>query len=365
MFPSFSSFGGFQLTCCAPPTSTSEEVSIGPSSDAMRISEALLLLSGTAAAEALEEVGADADAHGGAPPEGGVTSRGAQATAAGGPMLLGALRPERNKMSTGNLSLAGASAQSTAADAAELAGASSIGSDTPGSPRSSATPLGFSEGSGALFTRSESFEVDLAELPDLVVPEREVPLVSGRLAVRFRDLEKAIFAESGGPLVAFLQHVMGCREISAGPWLEHVRDETGSGSQQLQRSQYQLPLPDDVPEVAARLLGLGKSVSSSTFTRISRNNGHIILQQSSRTEGLLYSERMRVINIHLLEADSSGDVAWRSWTHIAWSKALPWTHSFIGRIIDNRVKAETKANAPKLMRVLGEAAANVGRSSRI
>jgi len=206
---------------------------------------------------------------------------------------------------------------------------------------------------GSQFVRTTSFEVDHSELPELNIPAKEQPLVSGHLDVHFENLSKAMFVDEGSPFTAFLCGTLGCFNVQASPFVDEA---AGSASTMVQRSTYRLPLPADVPEVAIRLLRLGKSVSSATFTRAVAGPGRITLQQISRTEGLLYSERMRVMNIHCLEADPAGGVTWRTHTRIVWTRPLPWTHSFIAKIIDSRVKSEMKGNMPHLMLRFKEAA---------
>merc|ERR1719401_1490678 len=94
---------------------------------------------------------------------------------------------------------------------------------------------------------------------------------------------------------------------------------------------------------------MGEAVKSSTLTRVCRRDGEVILHQISRTEGLLCSERMCIKTTHVLEAGEQDAVSWKTWCEVVWSKPLPWTQLFIAKFIENRVKADTGANAPKLM----------------
>jgi len=226
-----------------------------------------------------------------------------------------------------------------------------------GSPTAEAA-RGADAANGAELIRTASFEVDHSELPELCIPEKEQPLVSGHLDARFDDIATTIFRHVDSPFDSFLCGDMDCFDMFSSPFVEETE---GVADTTVQRSVYQLPLPADIPEIVARLLGLGKSVKSTTFTRAVTSKGLITLQQISHTEGLLYSERMRVMNIHCLEEDPAGGVAWRTFTRIVWTKPLPWTHSFIVKFIDGRVKAETKINAPKLMRCIKDGAGEVGR----
>jgi len=212
-------------------------------------------------------------------------------------------------------------------------------------------------GSAPRFVRTPSFKADHSELPELRIPEGERPLVSGHLDGPFQDVAATIFRHEDSPFDAFLCGDMACSDMRSSPFVE---EGSGSSYTTVQRSVFQLPLPSDIPEVVARLLGLGKSVKSTTFTRAVARKGRITLQQISQTQGLLYSERMRVMNIHCLEEDPAGGMAWRTFTRIVWTRPLPWTHGFIVKFIDGRVKAETRINAPKLMRCIQEAAGSVG-----
>jgi len=205
------------------------------------------------------------------------------------------------------------------------------------------------------YARSSTFERDSSHLAEAVLPSwSSDPLVAGHLGMSFDDLSSALTGgEDGGPGMAFLREALGCFNCTSSPWVECFKSAKDTT---LQRCQYSLPLPGDVPESAARLLGIGKSIPSSTMTRL-RVGPEIIMQQITRTEGLLYSERMCVMNTHVFQPGERGGVAWRTWNQIVWLKPLPWTHSFISRLIESRVKADTKEKAPKFMAIVSQAAA--------
>mmetsp|Transcript_107193 Transcript_107193/g.309989 ORF Transcript_107193/g.309989 Transcript_107193/m.309989 type:complete len:363 (+) Transcript_107193:96-1184(+) len=271
-----------------------------------------------------------------------------EVSAAEMPRLLGAPRPASMKMSAGNLSCAstrssadGAGGTSAASDASPMSGMSEDGIEEP--------MLTEAYEHTVLTSRPASFESDIFGMPDFDSLEREAPLAAGRLEASLSDLADAMLSADGdGPLAKFLIDGLGCKSLTGGRWWQDNVDDK-EASQFLRRCRYQLPLPADVPDVAIRLLNLEAFVGSSTTSRLSISAERITLQEVSQTEGLLYSERMRVMNVHVWEAAASGGVVWRSWTRTVWTKALPWTHAFIAKTIENRVKAEAKSATPRLM----------------
>lgn len=242
-------------------------------------------------------------------------------------------------------------------DDVELPSAVSKASTTVPSCASSSTCSVKEAGSLA---RTPSFDGDCLQLADLAVPAATRPTVSGRLDAGLADVHGALLrSEAGGPCAEFLRGALDCFDVQAGPWIDCPRSSDAT----VQRMRYSLPLPADISESIARLLGLGKAVPSSTVSRVAADGGEVVLQQITRTEGLLYSERMRVLNTHTFRQGDSG-VEWHTLTQIIWLRPLPWTHGFIARLIERRVKSETLDQAPKLMAVVGRMASAAGSAAR-
>mmetsp|Transcript_61325 Transcript_61325/g.176453 ORF Transcript_61325/g.176453 Transcript_61325/m.176453 type:complete len:348 (+) Transcript_61325:79-1122(+) len=276
------------------------------------------------------------------------------------PRPLGAPQPDVVKMSTGNLSCASQSTTDSSGG---------VDFSRASSPMSRRTidpcvddPLTVVACAPAP-PRSASFDMDLSEMSETAPPAEE-PLVAGRLEVHFHDIAKAMLAaDDRSPLTIFLKGVLRCEGLTGEQWSREVVTEPGV-SLFLRHCRYQLPLPDDIPDVALRVLKLKGSVQSSTTSRLEVSADGITLHEVSRTHGLLYSERMHVMNTYRFEADAMGGVAWRSWTRTVWTKALPWTHGFLVKLIEGRVRAEAASMTPGLARGLETAARELAAASR-
>merc|ERR1712113_328578 len=136
-------------------------------------------------------------------------------------------------------------------------------------------------------------------------------------------------SEDGGPCTGFLRECMGGSDFSLGPWVA-CQSVAGLTTHQMK---YRCPLPSDIPEFIARLLGMGKTVGCSVVTQLIERDAQVILQFMTRAEGLLYSERMRIVNCHVFQPCRTGGVSWYTLTEIVWLRPLPWTHAFITRIV--------------------------------
>jgi len=225
-----------------------------------------------------------------------------------------------------------------------LSSASNVSTSVPSCASSSTC----SDKEAGNLARTPSFDGDCLQLAGFAVPAATKPTVSGCLDMGLADLHSALLrSEGGGPCAEFLSGMLGCFDIEPGPWVDCPR----SADATIQRTRYSLPLPADIPESIARLLGIGRAIPSSTVSRLAADGAEVVLQQITRTEGLLYSERMRVLNTHIFRQVDSG-VEWRTLTQIIWLRPLPWTHGFIARLIEHRVRSETQDQAPKLMAVL-------------
>lgn len=285
------------------------------------------------------------------------------------PRLLGAKRPEAVKMSTGNLSVVsggsttdegGVNSGSSDGSPASTCSRNNILEALEEEPRSGweLNPLLFGQ-------RTASLANEVAEMPGLASDGPEALVARGHLDASITDLARALLVTEGDlPMTTFLKDVLGCRNVLGGHWCQDPDFEGDEATLFSRRCRYQMPLPGDVPEVAVRLLGLGAYLDGSTTTRLTLDAARITIQESSRTEGLLYSERMRIMNTHVLEADPAGGVAWRSWTQVVWTKALPWTHAFIAKSVESRVRAEAKSITPALMHQFERAAIEVNSCSR-
>lgn len=156
-----------------------------------------------------------------------------------------------------------------------------------------------------------------------------------------------------GPFKRFLREVLGCKDIVAEPWMESL----GLSGTMAQRIRYVMPVPRDLPDSVARFASIPETVMGTTFSFMSaasheHEDDELIVVQRSFSEGVLYSNRLRVQHTFSFRPHPSGGVQCRQWAESIWLEQLPWTHRFITNIVAKKVQAEAIATAPDLARIL-------------
>merc|ERR1740121_2663779 len=122
---------------------------------------------------------------------------------------------------------------------------------------------------------------------------------------------------------------------------------------------YVMPAPSDIPDAVKRIITIPDTVvgTSKSWFVVSDDGRELVLLQRGSSEGVLYSDRFHIEYIYEFKPDSSrGGLDFRAWVDIMWSKPLPWTHSFLTRTLEKKVKTETADKFKVFLRVLQESA---------
>jgi hypothetical protein len=152
-----------------------------------------------------------------------------------------------------------------------------------------------------------------------------------------------------GSLVNVLRDVLGCSNVMTTPWMN---SSSGNGSMIVQRSQYVMPMPDDIPTAALKILRLPSTIPGTTLSYLTQAGKALTLVQHCCSEGVLYSDQFYVEFTHAFHEGLDGLVHWRQWTRVIWTKPLPWGHGFIRRLLESRTKSEAKATAKDFVAIL-------------
>jgi len=203
------------------------------------------------------------------------------------------------------------------------------------------------------FTRS--FEEMMTGLDPPVVPDAE-PVSEGYLEqASMAQIRDAIESPHRGVFERFLRQVLECREISASSW------DTAATSPELdirrQCMSYRIPTPCDVPEFVRNLVNMPALLPAATITWYKSGDldqKQLVLMQRCYSEGALYTDRFHVEYTLTFDLDVNGGVLVRQWAQVIWTKALPWTHHFLAKILEKRVKGEAREKFEQLFQLIAE-----------
>mmetsp|Transcript_79092 Transcript_79092/g.183519 ORF Transcript_79092/g.183519 Transcript_79092/m.183519 type:complete len:175 (-) Transcript_79092:106-630(-) len=168
--------------------------------------------------------------------------------------------------------------------------------------------------------------------------------------IAIENVRAALESVDDGPLLRFLREVFLCTDISTSEWYD------SQGLRVLQSS-YTIPVPRDIPEVAARLLRVPETICCTTVWYVQSQVGEVVLVQNSSTKDVLYGERFKLKNTMSFREDAAGGgIAVNAWTDVVWSAPLPWTHAVIKHVIEKKAKSDSAAVVGQLVKMIEDVA---------
>jgi hypothetical protein len=194
----------------------------------------------------------------------------------------------------------------------------------------------------------------MVRVPTPKEPAGTSPLTSKHLPdVTIAGLRDAIEDTQNCPLLRFLQ-VMDCYDIITTAW-EAMDQHPGH---MVRKSWYVMPVPRNVPEGVAKLLGIPAALRSCSVWRLQQINSvdELVLVQRCYTRDVKYSDRLEIQSTLSFKAVAEGGVTMRQWVDTIWVTPLPWTHGMVKHFIEKRSKATAESNASDFARVIREAA---------
>jgi len=172
------------------------------------------------------------------------------------------------------------------------------------------------------------------------------------------------------PLTRFLQDTMECQDLHSTPWVGETDSIKGHGTKLAsplegvwtQRTKYQAPLPKDFPDLLKRALSLPSFVPGVTMSCIVSGPDKLLLVQRSRSEGTMYSGRVRLQHIHSFQPHPKGGLEWKQWTDLVWLQPVSFTHAWIAKFLQRKATEESQLVADDFAACLCEAVATVTSS---
>jgi len=195
----------------------------------------------------------------------------------------------------------------------------------------------------ARIPQSAWMDRDRSELKALSVPSCKPIIVEHLPSLAcVHDLHRALLSdEESNPWATFLKTGLRCRELSMSSWIGRA-DDPGSFAQV---SKYDVPVPKDTPELIRKVLRLPEFLPSTMVSHLGYIGSTLVLNQFGRSEGVLYSDRVRIITTHTFTLHPAGGVEWKQWSETEWLIPLPWTHGFLAKVVQQRTSEEAQGHA--------------------
>jgi len=201
-------------------------------------------------------------------------------------------------------------------------------------------------------TRRRSTGVQAARNVPARAPDGVKPIFEKAVDGSLDAIRAAFLRLENCPMVRFLEEYMECYDIEATEWKP---DDTVAGTL-VRKCHYAAPVPADVPDSVAKLVGLPPVVGTTTVYRLRTvDPGEVTLVQQSYTGDVMYGDRFKIQHTISFKEEAGGMIVSRQWTQIVWEQPLPWTHSMIRHFIEKRTKSESSRSAPQLLRMIEDA----------
>jgi len=143
--------------------------------------------------------------------------------------------------------------------------------------------------------------------------------------------------------------------MEVSPWL----NDTSLPGTRSQRIRCNVPIPNDLPDIMKRALSMPAHVPSITVNCMGRIGENIVLVQRARSVNMMFSDRIRVQHVHEFRNDPNGGIEWRQWSELVFIRALPWTHGFLVKFLQNKTVEEVKGAEESFSKTLTDAVARL------
>lgn len=190
-------------------------------------------------------------------------------------------------------------------------------------------------------------------MPAPLVPAGTPPLFTMHVRDVTIDRIRAVMERTEDcPLLRFLEEEFLCSDFCTTDWMYSC----DTGSAKVRQSDYTMPVPRDIPEVAARLLRVPETISGTTVWRLNADSRELLLVQHSHTKDVLFGDRFKLQNTMSFVQEPAGGVTVSTWTDVIWVTPLPWTHGVIKHVIEKKAKSDSAAVVGQLVKMIQEAA---------
>eukprot|EP00933_Yihiella_yeosuensis_P062820 TRINITY_DN65819_c0_g1_i1.p1 TRINITY_DN65819_c0_g1~~TRINITY_DN65819_c0_g1_i1.p1 ORF type:complete len:394 (+),score=80.17 TRINITY_DN65819_c0_g1_i1:72-1253(+) len=207
------------------------------------------------------------------------------------------------------------------------------------------------------FKKQSSLFTSSKAVPPVVAPNTS-PLCSNLLAdSTVEKVRTALNRLDNCPLTGLLKQA-GCYEIVGSDWTPCPTHE----GTEVRKCVYMVPIPDDIPSVARRLLNIPDQISSASVWRLYGSDGKLVLVQHSYTRDVLYGDRFKVQSMITFQQEGNS-VKMEQWVEVLWDKPLPWTHSVVTRLIESRARTDGEGYGEQLAHLIEDALAELDDSN--
>jgi hypothetical protein len=178
------------------------------------------------------------------------------------------------------------------------------------------------------------------------------PLFEKKLEATVEGIQAALLRTEQCPMSRFLEEVMGFYDIEGTEW----KPDRAAVGTWVRKCDCSAPVPSDVPDSIARILGVPSVLRTTTVYRLQiAEPGEVTLVQESYTGDVMYGDRFKIEHT-LSFKEEGGSIVSRQWSRVIWDQPLPWTHSMIRHFIEKRTRSDSVRVAGDLVRILEEAA---------
>eukprot|EP00933_Yihiella_yeosuensis_P037756 TRINITY_DN31750_c0_g1_i1.p1 TRINITY_DN31750_c0_g1~~TRINITY_DN31750_c0_g1_i1.p1 ORF type:complete len:465 (-),score=72.61 TRINITY_DN31750_c0_g1_i1:81-1475(-) len=184
-----------------------------------------------------------------------------------------------------------------------------------------------------------SFMADVASMPSEMTPVGKV-IWERRLENATTSTIRTLLEAEDYIFDSYLRDTLKCTNIRTTPWIP----ERGNPESLVRRSQYVLPLPQDVPPAVSKLLGVPSHADVTTVTRLHSTSEEILLSQRTCSKGVPFSENfIQGATLQFLP-HVDGGVVLSFWSQNSWI-GLPWYAAPVKPFVDKKVTDEAIASS--------------------
>lgn len=142
-------------------------------------------------------------------------------------------------------------------------------------------------------------------------------------------------------------------DIQAEPWVVSSRASRTFS----RRMRSIMPMPPDVPRPVASLMGMPAESNSTAIFTLRVSDEEIFLSSQAIMHDVLFSDRLRVQELHSWRLAPGGGVEYRKWADIIYLKSMPFGFGVAKGWLEGKTRERSRLGGPAMLRLFAESLA--------